>query len=104
MFYLVLILFALAASIGLFILKNRLINYNTPQTVIKLHGFLNGLIIIYTIIAYETWQVYPAIMLSTTAIPIIKAILVITLLIGNYLGGRLIYQYHIGLTSKTNKL
>jgi len=66
-----------------------------------LHGFINGLIIIiYTIIAYKTWQVYPAILLPTTATLIIKAILVITLFVGNYLGGRLIYKYFIGIDTK----
>lgn len=86
MFYLIIILFGLTVFFGLVILKSWLINTTSR-----------------TFIAYKTWQVYPAIGLSTTAVLITKAILVITLLTGSYPGGRLIIQHHNGLTPKTNK-
>ena len=66
-----------------------------------LHGFINGLVVlVYTIFVYKTWQAYPKVeILSLTAL-LIKGLLVGCLLFGNFLGGRLIYQYHIGINKK----
>jgi hypothetical protein len=41
-------------------------------------------------------------MAGTTGM-IIKLLLVISLLVGNYLGGRLIYQYFIGIELKNER-
>jgi uncharacterized membrane protein len=64
------------------------------------HGFLNGtVIIVFAVFTYKTWQAYPQINISTASL-VVKAILIVTLFTGNYFGGRLIYQYHIGLNTK----
>lgn len=66
------------------------------------HGFVNGLLIfIFAVFAYKAWQVFPTPVLAGTYGLLIKGILVIALFIGNYLGGRLIYTYHIGINPKT---
>ena len=66
-----------------------------------IHGFINGsLIIVYTIIAYRIWQQYPAVSLPSTTTLVMKLVLVMALLGGNYLGGQLIYKYGIGIHAK----
>jgi uncharacterized membrane protein len=63
-----------------------------------LHGFINGtVIIIYGVIAYKGWKVYPEIPLPTIAMLVVKAVAVLTLLVGNYYGGSLIYKHRIGI-------
>jgi uncharacterized membrane protein len=62
------------------------------------HGFINGLvIIIFSVIAYKEWTIYPSQISVTTASIVIRGILVCTLFVGNFLGGKLIYKYHIGI-------
>ena len=69
-----------------------------------IHGFINGFVLlVFAVIAYKAWQEYPQPGLSTTAGLLIKGILIITLFIGNYLGGRLIYKHHIGINLKTTE-
>ena len=64
-----------------------------------LHGFINGLVVlIYTVFAFKAWQGYPQVATSTLAMLVVKAVLVGCLLIGNFLGGKLIYKHHIGLS------
>ena len=61
-------------------------------------GFLNGfIIVIFAIITYKAWQIFPSPYLTDKKGIIIKAILVIFLFVGNYMGGRLIYKHHIGI-------
>jgi uncharacterized membrane protein len=63
-----------------------------------LHGFINGLVVlVYTVFAYKVWQVYPKVEVPSLIVLLIKGLLVACLLFGNFLGGRLIYQYHIGI-------
>ena len=65
------------------------------------HGFLNGsVILIFAVLAYKEWTAWPAIN-STMGGIIFKGILVLALFGGNYLGGKLIYNHHIGLDKKT---
>lgn len=62
------------------------------------HGFVNGIVIlVFAVMAYQGWKSYPQTNLPTIIIIAIKGILNLTLFIGNYMGGRLIYKYHIGL-------
>ncbi len=51
---------------------------------------------VFAVIAYKAWQAYPQITVSTI-VTIIKGILILTLFVGNYMGGTLIYRHHIGI-------
>jgi uncharacterized membrane protein len=65
------------------------------------HGIINGsLIMIYSVLVYKGWQLYPNISVPSTTMLITKAILVVTLFAGNFLGGKLIYKHHIGIDIK----
>jgi uncharacterized membrane protein len=62
------------------------------------HGFINGIIILaYAIFAYRAWKSGSAEAIPSTAMLIVKLVLVIGLFAGNYFGGKLIYKYRIGL-------
>jgi uncharacterized membrane protein len=66
-----------------------------------IHGFVNGfLLLVFGIIGYKEWQQYPQLFVTPTVL-MIKSILVLALFVGNYLGGRLIYQHFIGLDIKS---
>lgn len=63
-----------------------------------LHGFINGtVILVYSVFAYKAWQAYPQLTAPTLAALLVKGLLVISLLIGNFLGGKLIYKHHVGI-------
>ena len=65
------------------------------------HSFLNGLIIlIFAVIAYKSWQMFPSTTFDGVTGLVVKGILVFALFIGNYMGGRLIYTYYIGINFK----
>lgn len=71
------------------------------QKIALVHGCINSIIIIvYTILAMKAFKVYPAPMAASTALLIVKGILVISLVIGNYLGGSLVLKYGIGTENK----
>ena len=64
------------------------------------HGAINTtLLLFFAAVAYKAWQAYPAVQ-TTTGTLILKGILVSGLFVGNYLGGRLIYHYFIGIEYK----
>ena len=97
------------AALGILAAVTGLIDFiaipRADKTAVALalyHGFLNGLLIlIFAVIAYKSWQSFPSPFLVGIKGLIIKSILVITLFVGNYLGGRLIYTHHIGINFKT---
>ena len=63
-----------------------------------IHGFINGTVILfYGIFAYRSWKLFPQ--LSTLPLPtlILKFSLLLVLFVGNYLGGKLILEHHIGM-------
>ena len=63
-----------------------------------IHGFINGTVLLFFgIFAYKSWQLYPQLNMPHLPILIIKAVLAIVLFGGNYLGGKLILQHHIGV-------
>lgn len=74
---------------------------NKPALALALyHGFVNGLIIlIFCIVAYRSWQVFPSPNLVGMPGMMVKGGLVLSLFVGNYLGGRLIYQHRVGTRS-----
>ena len=68
-----------------------------------MHGFVNFTVIcVYSILAYKQYKTYPSIEELSTATLILKGILVAVLLIGNYLGGTLVYKYLIGTHQTIN--
>jgi uncharacterized membrane protein len=68
------------------------------------HGFVNGfLMLVFGVIAYREWQHYPQLPAVTKTTLLVKGILIVALFIGNYLGGRLIYQHFIGLNIKPSE-
>lgn len=63
-----------------------------------LHGFVNGtVILVYSVLAYKAWQSYPQLTTPTMPLLLIKFLLVGSLFIGNFLGGKLIYKHHVGI-------
>ena len=74
---------------------------NKPALATALyHGFLNGgIILIYCIILYKGWQIFPVIEVPGSGALIFRVVLIIILFGGNYLGGTLIYKYHIGINT-----
>ncbi len=65
------------------------------------HGFANGLLIlVFAVLAYKTWQVFPLPYFVGTKGILIKGLLLLSLFVGNYLGGRLVYTHHIGINPK----
>ena len=64
------------------------------------HGAINTtIILVFAALTYKGWQAYPSIQTSVGTL-ILKGILVSGLFVGNYLGGRLIYKYFIGIEFK----
>jgi uncharacterized membrane protein len=62
------------------------------------HGMVNGACLTgFTLLAYRSWNAYPALGTASTTALIVKAILVLVLFAGNFLGGKLIFKYHIGI-------
>ena len=65
------------------------------------HGFLNGVIIlVYGIMLYKSWERFPETESPGMGAILLRAALVLVLFGGNYLGGTLIYKYHIGINKR----
>ena len=63
-----------------------------------IHGFVNTTVLLFFgIFAYRGWQTYPEIIMPKMSILITKAVLVAILFGGNFLGGKLILQHHVGV-------
>ena len=63
-----------------------------------IHASINTcVIIVYTVLAYSKFKVYPAINADTLPILILKAVTIITMFAGNYLGGSLILKYKVAV-------
>ena len=75
-------------------------NKKAIATVIYHAGINAPVILIYTVLAYKEWNLYPAIPAPTVGNLVFKGVLVVILFAGNYFGGQLIYKFHAGI--KTN--
>jgi uncharacterized membrane protein len=63
-----------------------------------IHGGINlTAILIFSVFAYKSWNLYPQIQLPTIAILAVKSVTVIFMFVGNFLGGKLIFKHHIGI-------
>ena len=66
-----------------------------------IHGFINTTVLLFFgIFVYRGWKIYPEINMPQMSILITKAVLVIVLFGGNYLGGKLILHHHIGIKNE----
>lgn len=66
-----------------------------------IHGFTNAIVLLFFgIFAYRGWQAYPEMKTPSMGMLITKLALVIILFGGNYLGGKLILQHHVGVKNK----
>lgn len=62
------------------------------------HGAINlTAILVFSVFAYKSWNLFPQIQTPTTTILIVKLITVTFMLVGNYLGGKLIFKHHIAI-------
>jgi uncharacterized membrane protein len=67
------------------------------------HGFINGTVLLFFgLFAYRSWQLYPGLNMPSLSILLLKTGLVISLFVGNYLGGKLILHHHIGIKNTSN--
>jgi uncharacterized membrane protein len=70
----------------------------TAMAAALVHGGINlTAILIFSVFAYKGWKQYPELPAPTIAVLAVKLITVIFILVGNYLGGRLIFKHHIAI-------
>lgn len=63
-----------------------------------LHGGINLAVVMgFSVFAWKSWKLFPLLQAPTTLTLLVKSMLVLLLLLGNYLGGRLILKYHIAV-------
>jgi uncharacterized membrane protein len=87
------LLAGITGFIDLILIKDR-----TAMAAALVHGGINlTAIIAFSVFAYKSWNLYPQIPMPTVTILITKLVIVIFMLIGNYLGGRLIFKHHIAI-------
>lgn len=87
------LLSGITGFIDLVMIKNK--------TVIG-HGLVHGginltAVLVFSVFAYKGWNLYPQLQMPTMTILVVKLITVIFMLVGNYLGGRLILKHHIAV-------
>jgi len=75
-------------------------NKKAVATVIYHAGLNAPVILIYVVLAYKEWNLYPDLPIPGTGNLVFKGVLVFILFVGNYFGGQLIYKFHAGI--KTN--
>jgi uncharacterized membrane protein len=94
----------LAILAGLIDLLNIPASNKPAMTTALYHGFINGIIlVVFTVMAYKDWQHLPEYQDPSVATIVIKGILILLLFAGNYLGGKLIYNYYIGINIKNQE-
>jgi uncharacterized membrane protein len=97
--------YCLVAGVGLGLLSGitglidlLMIKDKTAMGAALIHGGINlTAILVFSVFAYKSWNLYPQIQVPTITILVVKLITVIFMLVGNYLGGRLIFKHHIAI-------
>ena len=75
-------------------------NNKTATNAAFLHGGINAIsLMAFSVFAYKGWKLYPTVQEPSSLVLGVKLFFVLFLLIGNYLGGRLIFKHHIGIQS-----
>lgn len=70
----------------------------TAMAAALVHGGINlTAILVFSVFAYKGWKQYPQLPAPAIAALVVKLTTVIFLLVGNYLGGRLIFKHHIAI-------
>lgn len=87
------LLAGITGFIDLVLIKDK----NTMGTAL-VHGGINlTVILVFSVFAYRSWNLYPQIAMPTVAVLAIKLVMIIFMLAGNYLGGKLILKHHIAI-------
>jgi uncharacterized membrane protein len=76
------------------------VNREQPSSLKKglLHGGINMMMLAgFTLLVYRSWKMYPALTADSTALLIIKGVLVAVLIIGNFIGGSLVLKDKIAV-------
>jgi uncharacterized membrane protein len=97
--------YCLVAGVGIGLLSGItglidlvMIKDKTAMGAALIHGGINlTVILVFSVFAYRSWNLYPQIQITTITVLIIKLITIIFLFVGNYLGGRLILKHHIAV-------
>ena len=75
------------------------------DTVIKtalIHGSINGAVLIgFSVFAFAAFKKFPELSPARFSVLVIKALLLMAMLVGNYLGGQLVLKYKIGIKETT---
>ena len=97
--------YCLAAGIGLGLLSGitgfidlLTIKDKAAIGVALTHGGINlTAILVFSVFAYKSWNLYPHFQLPSFAVLMIKLATVVFIFVGNYLGGKLILKHHIAI-------
>jgi uncharacterized membrane protein len=76
------------------------VNTEQPASLKKglLHAGINVMVLAgFTLLVYRSWKMYPALAADSTALLIIKGVLVALLIMGNFIGGSLILKDKIAV-------
>lgn len=77
------------------------VNRSKAMNAIFLHASLNAAVTIaFTIWAVLAWKVYPDVVKDSSLLLLSKWIAIIILVIGNFTGGKLLLDYHVGISSE----
>ncbi|MEO5564400.1 MAG: hypothetical protein ABIR18_13220, partial [Chitinophagaceae bacterium] len=67
-------------------------------TAIFWHASFNAIVtILFTIWAVQAWSIYPEVAQDSGLLIILKWISILVLFAGNYMGGKLLLKYHVGI-------
>lgn len=87
------ILSGITGFIDLVMIKDR-----NAMAAALIHGGINlTAILVFSVFAYKSWNLYPQVQLPTLTVLVVKLVTVIFIFVGNYLGGRLIFKHHIAI-------
>jgi uncharacterized membrane protein len=97
--------YCLIAGVGLGLLSGVtglidlvMIKDKAAMSAALIHGGINlTAILVFSVFAYRSWNLYPQIQLPAITVLVVKLIIVVLMLVGNYLGGRLILKHHIAI-------
>jgi uncharacterized membrane protein len=86
---------AITGFIDLILIKE---NNNAAKVAALIHGSINStVLVVYSIFVYSLYLKYPALPAATVTVLLLKALLNIIMIAGNYLGGTLIFKYKIAI-------
>jgi uncharacterized membrane protein len=94
----------LAIIFGTFDLLNVVKNKPGAVKNVLIHGCINTMVIvIYTVLAYKQYKHYPSLEPDGMLILIVKAMTVVLMIAGNFIGGKLILKHRIAVDDEEGK-